>query len=288
VPVLGLALALAASLALNGAFVIQHAGSARAPEVRLRHPIRAVRGLLAQPTWTAGLMLGMVGWALHIAALAHAPLSLVQAVVASGLAIVAPLSALIGGTPMRPRELAATAGMIVGLVALFAGLHVRGAHGRFAPAGLASYLLVSAAAAGVLVRCGGDRAEALGGAAGLLYGAADVAIKAITGVAARRGWIVALVSPSTVAALSLTAVAFLTFQRALQRGRPVPVIGLMTTASNVLSVLGGLIVFGDPLGRRPPLVALHALGFLTIVISAWALAPVRLSAPRPTGQPGGV
>jgi drug/metabolite transporter (DMT)-like permease len=238
------------------------------------------------------LSLGLGGWALHVAALSHAPLSLVQAVVAGGLAVVAPLAAIVSGTRMRRRELAGVAVMIAGLVAILAGLHEHGAHGRFAAGGLAAYLVALAALAGLVVWRGGDRAGALGAAAGLLYGAADVAIKGITGVASRHGWAHALLSPWTVAAAILTAGAFFAFQRGLQRGRAVPVIALMTTGTNVLSVLGGLIVFGDPLGRDPALVALHGAGFAAIAVATAALAPgfdrgVRLPEPEPTGQQGG-
>jgi hypothetical protein len=289
VPVLGLLLAAAASLALNASFVLQHAGAGDAPAVSPRRPVAALGGLLAQPIWAAGLMLGCGGWALHIAALAHAPLSLVQALVAAGLAVVAPLAALVSGARILRRELAGVAVMIAGLVAVLAGLHERGAHGRFHGPGLGAYLFACAALAALLTWRGEDRAEALGAAGGLLYGAADVAIKAITGLAARHGWAAALLSPWSVAAALLTAAAFFAFQRGMQRGRPVPVIALMTTASNVISVLGGLTVFGDPLGHAP---ALHAAGFAAIAVATAALAPasgpsVRVTAPTADGQPGG-
>jgi drug/metabolite transporter (DMT)-like permease len=289
VPVFGLLLAAAASLALNGSFALQHAGAGEAPPVSPRRPVAAVRGLLAQPIWAAGLLLGCGGWALHIAALAHAPLSLVQSVVAAGLAVVAPLAVLLSGAPILRRELAGVAVMIAGLVAVLAGLHERGAHGRFHGPGLAAYLLACAAVAALLARRGADRAEALGAAGGVLYGAADVAIKGITGLAARNGWAVALLSPWTAAAALLTAGAFFAFQRGMQRGRPVPVIALMTTAGNVISVLGGLVVFGDPLGHAP---ALHAAGFGAVALATAALAPasepsVRLTAPSGDGLPGG-
>src|SRR5581483_1596677 len=117
----------------------------------------------------------------------------------------------------------------------------------------------------------------------------DVAIKGITGVAGRHGWPAALLSPWTAAAALLTAAAFFAFQRGMQRGRPVPVIALMTTASNVISVLGGLTVFGDPLGHGP---ALHAAGFAAVAVATAALAPasgpaVRVTAPPVDGLPGG-
>src|SRR5437764_11815475 len=89
---IGLALAVLASLALNLSFLIQHAGAADAPAITVRRPLRTMRGLLASRLWVAGGALGMTGWGLHVAALAHAPLSLVQAFVAGGIALVAPVA----------------------------------------------------------------------------------------------------------------------------------------------------------------------------------------------------
>jgi len=75
---LGLTLAVGASLALNGSYLLQHAGSAGLPAVDARHPLRTMGGLLTAPLWAGGLVLGMTGWALHVAALTRAPLSLVS------------------------------------------------------------------------------------------------------------------------------------------------------------------------------------------------------------------
>ena len=69
--------------------------------------------------------------------------------------------------------------------------------------------------------------------------------------------------------------AFFCFQRALQTGRAVPVIALMTAATNVVAILGGVAVLGDRLGSSPPLQALHAAAFALVVAAAWRLAPTQ-------------
>nr|MDQ6914477.1 hypothetical protein [Actinomycetota bacterium] len=69
--------------------------------------------------------------------------------------------------------------------------------------------------------------------------------------------------------------AFFCFQRALQTGPAVPVIGLMTAATNLVSILGGLAVLGDPLGRTPALAALHVGAFALVIVAAWRLAPTQ-------------
>jgi hypothetical protein len=77
--VIGLSLAMTGSLALNASYLIQHAGSLRAPAIQWRHPLRTLRSLLRSRLWLGGGVLGLTGWAISIAALTQAPLSLVQA-----------------------------------------------------------------------------------------------------------------------------------------------------------------------------------------------------------------
>ena len=54
-----------------------------------------------------------------------------------------------------------------------------------------------------------------------------------------------------------------------------PVIALMTAGNNIVSIIGGLVVFGDPLGHSPAMVLAHATAFMLIVVAAWLLAPRR-------------
>ena len=104
------------------------------------------------------------------------------------------------------------------------------------------------------------RAQALGLAGGVLYGAADVAIKALTGIAGRHGAAGVLASPWLYAAIAASIGAFFCFQRGLQSGKAMPVIALMTAGTNVVSIVGGLTVFGDPLGHRPVRIFVHVTG----------------------------
>ena len=89
--ILGLVLALAAALATNLAFLFKYRGAVRVA------PIRATRSS-AQPRcfrskWFAiGWLVAILAWALHVGALARAPLSIVQAVLSGGLVFLAVLA----------------------------------------------------------------------------------------------------------------------------------------------------------------------------------------------------
>jgi hypothetical protein len=144
---------------------------------------------------------------------------------------------------------------------------------------LTVYLAALAAIALPLIGLGvSDHARTLGAAAGLLYGASDVATKAVTGVADHGldrvvGSVEGLILVAVV--LGTTLVGFLVFQRGLQGDRPVPVIALMAAGTNVVTIFGGVILFGDPLGGSPAVVALHVIAFVLVGLAGWLLAPLQ-------------
>jgi len=283
---LGLALALLAAIALNGSYLLQHAGSQGAPAVDVRRPLRTLRGLLRSPLWCAGLVAGLLGWALHVDALAHAPLSLVQAFAVGGLALAVAAGALVLRERLARGELAAIGLMLAALVLLALGARAAPAPHAVPAAELGACLLGCALLAGALA-CR-PAPGLLGIAAGMLYGAGDVATKAATIVAARHGPAAALLSPWPLVLALLSAGAFFCFQRGLQRGAAVPVVALMTAATNAVAILGGLLVLGERLGATPALALAHALALLAIALAAWRLAPsqARMAVAEAAPAPG--
>jgi len=271
----GLSLALLASVALNISYLMQHAGAAHAPAVDIRRPLRTVAGLFSKPLWLAGGALGLLGWLMHIAALTRAPISLVQAFVVGGIALVAPLAVHFLGHHLTRSEIAGVMLMGVALFALTVGRGHVGIHSGFHAWALGTYLIVSCVLAGVLLLAEGRRAPAFGLAGGILYGAGDLAIKALTGIGADDGAAAVLKSPWLLAAAVTNIAAFFCFQRGLQSGNALPVIALMTAGTNVISILGGLLVFGDPLGRRPAFILLHLTAFVLVAVAAWLMAPAQ-------------
>lgn len=283
--VLGLSLAVTGSLALNASYLIQHAGSLRAPAIDLRHPLRTLRSLLRSRLWLGGGALGLTGWALSIAALTQAPLSLVQAFLIGGIALLAPAAVRILGHCLTWREIAGITLVLIALAVLLVGRGSVGVHSHFHNRGLGLYLTASVITGGCLLLIRRRRTQMLAAAGGILYGAADVAIKALTGLAAHHGVSAAATSPWLIATIAASIGAFFCFQRALQAGKPMPVIALMTAGNNIVSIIGGLAVFGDPLGHRPAMVLVHLAAFVLIVLAAWLLAPAQAAVTAPAPAP---
>jgi hypothetical protein len=279
---LGMALAFAAALALNGAYLMQHVGSSTTMAIDPRRPIATLSALLRSPLWTLGSLVGLSGWALHIGAMREAPLSLVQACVAGGLALAAPMAAIGLRRRLARSETQALAVMVIALVLLSLGLTAH-RHAGFHAGALASCTALLAAAAVALAIRARGRPVVLGVAGGLLYGTADLAIKAVTGLPAQR----ILETPWLAAALIASGGAFFTFQRALQGDRPLAAIAAMTGATNLSSIAAAFVVFGDPLGRTPWLAAVHGLAFALVIAAALWLAPAqaRLARSAPNPQP---
>ena len=278
---IGLSLALVGSVVLNASYLIQHAGSVAAPTIAFRHPVRTLGVLLRSPLWLAGGVLGITGWAISIAALTQAPLSLVQAFLIGGIALLAPLAVRVLGHRLAPRELAGISLVLLALVVLLVGHRAVGVDSHFHSAALGIYLSGSVCAGGCLLLLRQRRTQMLAATGGILYGAADVSIKALTGLAGHHGLTAVLASPWLIATIVASIGAFFCFQRALQSGKPMPVIALMTAGNNIVSIIGGLVVFGDPLGHRPVMVLVHVAAFVLIVVAAWLLAPAQAPATVP-------
>ena len=82
---LGILLSLCCAVATNFGFLLKHRGACAAPEVNVRHPLKSAAGLFRSKWFAIGMLVAAGAWIFHVAALALAPLSIVQAVIAGGL-----------------------------------------------------------------------------------------------------------------------------------------------------------------------------------------------------------
>jgi hypothetical protein len=85
----GLLLAAGCAVATNVASVLKHRGANAVPALRLRHPLRSVRLLFGSRWFALGMGLAVCAGVLHIVALALAPMSIVQVVLAGGVVLLA-------------------------------------------------------------------------------------------------------------------------------------------------------------------------------------------------------
>ncbi len=112
----GIALAAAAAACYDGAVALQAVEARAVPERAVG--LGLLRSLVKRPRWLAATGLAIAGWPLQIAALALAPLTVVQPALALGLVVLLALGTRLLHEPVRPRDLAAVAVMALGLALL--------------------------------------------------------------------------------------------------------------------------------------------------------------------------
>jgi drug/metabolite transporter (DMT)-like permease len=274
---LGILLAFACAIATQLGFLYKHKGACAAPRVDMRHPLRSGRALFASRWFAIGMLVAMGAWAFHVAAMAMAPLSVVQAVLSTGVVILAVLAERIFGFEVGRRQWLGVAMTALGLILLVVTLPaVHGAHANYSLAGMLAFEGGMLAIGALLIS--GPRIGApdhhhgimLGAAAGVLFGVSDVAIKALTG-AGGIGGIVG--SPWLAVTIFASIAAFYASARGLQDGEAVPVIAATSTAANVSTILGGIVVFGDPMPSDTVGMCVQAFAFVLVIVAALVTPP---------------
>jgi drug/metabolite transporter (DMT)-like permease len=274
---LGILLALACAIATQLGFLYKHKGACAAPRVDMRHPLRSGRALFASRWFAIGMLVALGAWAFHVAAMALAPLSVVQAVLSTGVVILAVLAERIFGFEVGRRQWLGVAMTALGLILLVVTLPaVHGAHSTYSLAGMLAFEGGMLAIGALLIS--GPRIGApdhhhgimLGAAAGVLFGVSDVAIKALTGA----GGVVGIVgSPWMAVTIFASIAAFYASARGLQDGEAVPVIAATSTAANVSTILGGIVVFGDPMPSDTVGMCVQAFAFVLVIVAALVTPP---------------
>jgi drug/metabolite transporter (DMT)-like permease len=280
---IGLLLALLCAFATNLAFLWKHRGAVAAPDIDMRHPLASAANLFRSKWWAVGFGVALIAWVLHVAALALAPISLVQAVISGGLVFLAVLADRWFGFQLGRREWMGVALTAVGLA--FLGFTVQsgttGAHSSYSISGMIAFEGAMVFIGGLLLishrveRVRHRRGLMLGAAAGILFGVSDISIKALTGTV--PGDALAILSPWTAVALAASVAAFYASARGLQVGEGLSVIALTSVAANLSAILGGILVFGDPMGGDAFEIAARSLAF-AMVILATALTPAPMRA----------
>jgi drug/metabolite transporter (DMT)-like permease len=119
---IALPLALASTTLTNVAYLREHDAAAALPALSLRRPLHSAQALLTDRSWLIGFALESAGFALYVAALALAPLALVQSIAAGGIGVLALASARIGRRRLGRHELAGVLISMAGLLALAVSL----------------------------------------------------------------------------------------------------------------------------------------------------------------------
>jgi hypothetical protein len=280
----GLGIALASAAASNIGFLMRHRGAAEVADVDPRHLLRSAVELFRSRWWALGYAIAVVAFALHVGALALAPLSLVQAVLSAGIVLLGVFAERLFGLQLGKREWFGLGIAALGLafLALTGGGTEDGQES--ADYSVAAMIGFEAGLVGIgvalMLSCRAPRAEdrkgvMLGAAAGLLFTATHVAVKASTGKL-DTSFMELVAAPFLPIAVAGGIAAFFISARSLQIGPGVTVIAVTSIAGNASSIPAGIIVFGDPLGDDALIVVLRSLAFVLVTAAAATIpAPLR-------------
>ena len=310
--IIGLVFAVATAVATNLGFLWKHRGAVAAPAVSLRTPVRSATELFRSKWWAIGWAVAVVGWVFHVGAIALAPLSVAQAVIAGGFVVLAVLAERLFGFELHRRQWGGIALVAAGLALLGATTPTTVEQTRYSIVAIATFqtgllvvglVLVAVTHATAVHHEGpieddghrsGDEHPRTGGApqapvtahttrrgskwggillgtaAGIAFGVSDVSIKALAEHVVADP--LAIISPWVGTALIASLGAFYASARSLQIGEGIAVITATTSAANLSTIAGGIIVFGERLGDSPLEAALRICAFLLVVAGA-ALMP---------------
>ena len=285
---LGIGLALVCAIATNLAFLYKYRGANAAPAVTIRHPLRSGADLFGSKWFAIGMAVAVGAWLVHVAAMAVAPISLVQAVLSGGVVMLAVMAERVFGYSVGTRQWWGVGLTALGLMLLgVAQPDPEGAHSSFSIGAMVAFEGAMVAVGLLLVM--GPRVGApghhqgvmLGAASGILFGVSDIAIKALTGLIGSEG-VLGILSPWTLLVVVASVAAFYASARGLQTGEAVPVIALTTAAATVTVIAGGILVFGDPLAGSPFGLVVQCTAFILVCVAAWLTpAPIRAAEPQP-------
>ena len=273
----GLVLALGSTVLVSLSYLREHDAAAGLPPLTLRHPLRSARLLLTSRAWLRGFAMESGGFVLYVAALALAPLALVQSVAAGGLGILAVFGARMARRRMTRREVAGAGLAIVGLVLLaisLSGGNARDAHGALGP--ILLWLGVTSGVA-VLVYTFGraflQRGVADGIAGGLFFAVGDISTKITTHGGARLLFVIPLIA-GYLLGTSLLQIGY-------QCSAALTVAGLATLITNAVPIAAGTVV----LGEQVPSGALGAVR--VIAYGAVTAGAILLARPEQAKKPSG-
>jgi drug/metabolite transporter (DMT)-like permease len=275
----GIILAVAATVIYNLGFICEKRALDRLPAIEAHRLGHLARTLFTAPAWLAGFLLICCGLMLQLLVLSLEPLTVAQPLQASGVVVTILFSRLMLHERLGRAELTCI-GIIAVAVALLSLSNGRGAGGQAgthaAGAAIAAAAIPALLAVPVIYylaqRASRGRHRhrisgvSYGCCAGLVYGFAGVALKALSasifGAPHARGGLLAaaLASPYLYAMLASSAIGMCLFQVALQRGKASIIMPISLVISTGYLVVIGSWLFHERLPASPVLLAMRLGG----------------------------
>jgi drug/metabolite transporter (DMT)-like permease len=300
----GIPLALFTTSAYNTGLILEKRALGRMPALEVRRVVHVVGSLLASPAWLAGFALMLTGLACQVIVLTFEPVSVVQPVLASGVALVLVLSRVVLRERLGRAE-AWCVGVMAGSVVLlaFSAGGTGSETGHSSSPGLMAAVIVPSVLLGLVVaatplrvfsarHAGRHRVPAtgicFGLGTGLLYGVASLATKGLSDILSGHHSLAGLAagivtSPYLYVLGGCSAAALLLYQAALQACRASILIPVSSVASSVYFVLAGTWLFHEQIPSDPVKLGLRVAGIALAGVVLVVLSRRESGAPPDAG-----
>lgn len=293
----GIPLALLTTSAFNTGLILEKRALGRMPALNLGKVGQVIVALLSSPAWLAGFALMLTGLALQVIVLTFEPISLVQPILAAGVALTLVLSRLVLHERLAGAEFTCVVVMAASLVLLALSQDAAGGkNAQYASTLAMAAVIVPSLAAGLLIAVWGTRRPAATGigpgiGVGLLYGVGSLATKGLSGIVTRDHTVVGLgigivSSPYLYLLVGCSAVALVLYQAALQACRASILIPITNVVSSVYFVVVGTWLFHERLPATPVKLALRLAGIAAagVVLIALSRNSSNQGSPGPSNQ----
>jgi drug/metabolite transporter (DMT)-like permease len=264
----GLGAALTAAVVFGVATVVQAVGARRVPTMR-GLDVRMLLRLLREPAFLAAIVLNGVGFGLHLVALRLLPLYLAQAGIAASLVVTAALAVRLFGDRLEPLDWAGVVAVSLGLALLTTAAGAMGRENASLTFSIAMVAVIAALAAlgAVVSRLNHWSVPALLGLLGGLAFATDsVAVRVMPVLSPGALWH----AVPTYAFLASSALGFLLYSMALQRGAVAAATAPLVVAQTIAPAVVGVVLLGD--GVRAGHLPVAVVGLALTTLGAARLA----------------
>lgn len=274
--ILYLSFAILASALMALGLLMMKSRSAHLPMAAGANAIGAIVAWIRDPMWIGGLGVQTAGWAFYLIAVSRVPVSMVAVMGQGGIALFVIASVAILGERASPREWVGISAIVLGMLMLTLSLRGGEIEGNFEPATLLTFSALLSLAG--LVPMAVARMNASGAAAAILSGVAfglgALFTKAMTfEFAGGDSAIIVLQivsNPYVYCMIAANIAGIILLQNSFHSARAIIAMPLSGALSNIVPIVGGMIVFGErlPAGSMP---AAMRVGAFVLTIAAGAL-----------------
>jgi len=276
-----LSIAILASVLMAMGLLMMKSRSAHLPIAAGAGAIGSVAAWLRDPIWIGGLGVQTAGWACYVFAVSRAPVSIVAVMMQAGIALFVIASVVILGERANSREWVGIGAIVFGMLMLTISLRSGEIEGAFAPGALVAFtaMLTIAGLAPMAVA----RLYASGAAAAILSGVAfglgGLFTKAMTDqftAGAVGSLALKIVSNPYVYGLTVAnIVGIVMLQNSFHSARAIIAMPLSGALSNIVPIVGGMIIFGERLPSGSVAATMRVAAFALTVTAGALLAGSR-------------